>query len=113
MAKGKTIATLVRNELGLLSLRGKKTWSETGRGGMIAQTPAELLGKCDAFLEKLGFVLVRRSEHFELWHYKDTGVHLQVMGGVHARIMGCDNGSAVEISYLLSCREWHEEQGIA
>jgi hypothetical protein len=100
MAKGKTIATLVRNELGLLSLKGKKTWSETGRGGMIAQSSVALLGRHKEYFEVLGFKLERESDVLETWVWGDTQVRMYV------------SNYGVEISYLLAMRDWHEEQGI-
>ena len=100
MAKGKTIATLVRNELGLLSLKGKKTWSETGRGGMIARGSVPLLGQHKEYFEGLGFKLERESDVLETWTWGVTQVRMYV------------SSYGVEISYLLAMREWHEEQSI-
>lgn len=110
MAKGKTIATLVRNELGLLSLKGKKTWSETGRGGMIAQSSVPLLGQHKEYFEGLGFKLERESDVLETWVIGGELKDATPWGATKVRMYVSNYG--VEISYLLSCRDWHEEQGI-
>lgn len=98
MAK-KTLATKIRNELGLLSLKGKASWSETGRGGMIAVSSKPLLGEHKAYFEGLGFALERESATCETWVWPGTEVRMYV------------TAEHVEISYLLSSREWCEEQG--
>ena len=99
MAK-QTLATKIRNDLNLLSLRGKKSWSEAGRGKMVAQSSSPLLGEHTEYFEGLGFVLERNTDTCESWVWPGTSVEVLVTEYM------------VDISYLLASREWNEEQGV-
>ena len=97
-----TVATKVRNALDILSMRGKKSWSEDGRGGSFGFMKQEKWSDHYQVMKDLGFDKVGENSLGTLWELKGQQIFFEKK----------QDFVWVHCQHLLMNKDWCKEQGI-
>ena len=98
-----TIGTKVRNGLGILSSKGKKSWSESGRGSMFGFMDMSKWDEQFQVMKDLGFEITSQQDKVVVWSYHGEIVVFEQYGTDVDRVW-------VHCSYLLVDKSWCSER---